>query len=127
MIYKIRPHHGMCFAFFRGKGYNGKFTQNMWTMKEKLNENPEIILFCGADDVCAHCPHNQNGSCAGNGSGPSPSKAKYYDLQVLALCGLSEGTKMRWHDFAEAVRIYILAAGKREAICGDCEWNALCR
>lgn len=127
MIYKIRAHHGMCFAFFRGEGYSGEFTQNMWAMKQKLNENPEIILLCGADDVCACCPNNQDGKCTGNSSGPSPSKAKHYDLQVLAHCGLREGTKIHWNDFAEAVRIHILAAGKREEICEDCEWNELCR
>lgn len=127
MTYRIRAHHGMCFSFFRGKGYSGEFTQNMWAMKEKLKENPEIVLLCGADDVCAHCPNNQDGKCVGNSSGAFPSKAEHYDRQVLTCCGLSEGTKIHWKDFAEAVRTHILAPGKREEICGDCEWNELCR
>lgn len=127
MTYKIRPHHGMCFVFFQGKGYSGAFTENMRKMKEKLDENPEVVLLCQADDVCACCPHNENGKCAGNSSQPSPSKAKYYDHQVLSHCGLREGTKIHWNDFAEAVKIHILSPGKREEICGDCEWNELCR
>lgn len=127
MIYKIRAHHGMCFAFFRGKGYSGAFTQNMWEMKEKLNENPEIVLLLGADDVCACCPNNQNGKCISADSGLSSGKAEAYDRQVLACCGLREGMTMRWKDFAESVRTHILVPGKREKICGDCEWSELCR
>lgn len=127
MIYRIRAHHGMCFAFFRGKGYSGAFTQNMWKMKEKLNENPEIVLLCGADDVCACCPCNQSGKCTDTDSGLPSGQAEHYDRQVLACCGLSEGTKMYWNDFAEAVKTHILVPGKREEICGDCEWSELCR
>ena len=119
MTYRIRAHHGMCFSFFQGKGYSGEFTENMWAMKEKLNENPEIILLCETDDVCAHCPNDQSGLC-------TSSKAEHYDRQVLAYCGLTEGAKMRWNDFAESVRIHILTPGNRKKICGDCEWNELC-
>ena len=36
MLYRIRAHHGMCFSFFKEKGYSGEFTENMWAMKEKL-------------------------------------------------------------------------------------------
>ena len=48
MTCKIRPHHGMCFSFFQGKGYSGAFTENMAAMKERLEENPEVTLLCGA-------------------------------------------------------------------------------
>ena len=27
--YYLRPHHGLCIAFFEGKGYNQKFVENM--------------------------------------------------------------------------------------------------
>lgn len=120
MIYPIRAHHGMCFAFFQGKGYSGKFTENMQTMKEKLEQNPQIILLCGVDEVCAHCPNRQGEQCASG-------KPVLYDRQVLAYCGLAEGTQMPWNDFSEAVRTHILAPGKREEICGGCEWSGLCR
>lgn len=127
MTYRIRPHHGMCFSFFRGKGYSGEFTENMQNLKEKLEENPEVILFCGADDVCARCPNNQAGRCINTDTGLPSDKAETYDLQVLACLGLSEGTQMRWEDFAASVEKNILVPGKREEICGDCQWNALCR
>lgn len=127
MTYKIRPHHGMCFAFFQGKGYSGAFTENMRIIKEKLDKNPEVILLCGADDVCACCPHNRNGECIDIASGESSGKAEKYDRQVLACCGLSEGATIRFQDFAAAVQANILSAGRREDICGDCEWSGLCR
>lgn len=127
MTYRIRPHHGMCFSFFQGKGYSGAFTENMQAMKEKLLENPEVILVCGADDVCACCPNNADGECRNAATGLPSDKAEAYDRQVLACCGLSEGTVIHWNDFAASVQKNILSPGKREEICGSCQWNELCR
>ena len=120
MVYRIRAHHGMCFSFFQGKGYSGEFTENMWTMKYKLEQNPAVILIQEADDVCAHCPNNQEGVCT------SAAKTQTYDEQVLAYCNLAPNTKIKWNDFQKSVNEYILSAGRREQICGDCQWNELC-
>ena len=119
MTCKIRPHHGM--------GYSGAFTENMAAMKERLEENPEVTLLCGADDVCACCPNNQAGRCTDEDTGLPSDKAEAYDRQVLYCCGLPEGTKIRWKDFAASVQQNILSPGKREEICGGCQWNELCR
>lgn len=127
MTYKIRPHHGMCFAFFQGMGYSEAFTENMAKMKEELQKNPEILLTCGADHVCAECPRNRAGACTQLLPGESSGKAESYDRQVLAYCGLREGTRIRWNAFAQSVQDKILTPGKREEICGDCEWSGLCR
>ena len=133
MEYRIRAHHGMCFAFFQGKGYSGAFTENMWKMKERLQQNPEVVLLQETDDVCAKCPNNQNGRCISTAEKevpegvPSPEKAAGYDGQVFACCGLTPGVRMKWKDFEELVRERILEAGIREAICGDCQWNELCK
>lgn len=121
MVYRIRAHHGMCLFFFQGKGYSGGFTENMWRIKERLAQNPEIVLLCATDDVCASCPNNQEGVCA------SLEKVENYDRQVLALCGICENARMRWHDFEALVYRHIIVPGRRECICGDCEWNALCQ
>lgn len=120
MTYRIRAHHGMCFSFFQGKGYSGDFTENMWMMKNKLEQNPEVILVKEADDVCAHCPNNEAGVCT------SAAKTQTYDEQVLAYCHLAPNTKMKWNDFQKSVNEHILSAGIREQICGDCQWNELC-
>ncbi len=121
MGYRIRAHHGMCLSFFRGKGYSGEFNANMWRMKERLAQNPEVTLLCGTDDVCAHCPNRHAGVC------DSFEKVEDYDRKVLSLCALSENICLHWNDFAALVQENIIAAGKRESICGDCEWNELCR
>ncbi len=127
MTCKIRPHHGMCFSFFQGKGYSGAFTENMAAMKERLEENPEVTLLCGADDVCACCPNNQAGRCTDEDTGLPSDKAEAYDRQVLYCCGLPEGTKIRWKDFAASVQQNILSPGKGEETGGGCQWNELCR
>lgn len=121
MAYRIRAHHGMCFSFFQGKGYSGEFINNMQEMKEKLAQNPEVLLLCETDDVCARCPNNQQGICA------SMEKADAYDRQVLTFCRLKPGTRIRWQAFEKLVRENILECGRRETICGDCEWSGLCK
>ena len=120
MTDRIRAHHGMCFSFFQGKGYSGEFTENMWEMKRKLARNPEVILLDRTDDVCAHCPNNQEGVCI------SAGKADEYDRQVLAGCGLTAGCQIRWEDFTRLVEEHILSTGRRAEICGDCQWTKLC-
>ena len=120
MTYRIRAHHGMCFSFFQGKGYSGDFTENMWAMKKKLEQNPEVILLQETDDVCAHCPNNRAGVCT------SAGKAESYDSRVLAFCGLMPGDQIRWNDFDKLVQEHILSVGRREEICGDCQWNEIC-
>lgn len=121
MTYRIRAHHGMCFSFFQGKGYSGEFTENMWAMKRKLEQNPEIILIRETDDVCASCPNNHDNMCA------SSKKVENYDIRVLQRCGLAAGTRIMWNDFARSVQEHILSVGIREQICGDCQWSELCR
>lgn len=121
MIYRIRAHHGMCFSFFEGKGYSGEFTNNMQMIKERLDKNPEVLLLDQVDDVCAGCPNNLEGACA------SLEKVRDYDRQVLERCRLKAGQQIRWKDFEKKVRENILNQGVREEICGDCEWNEICK
>ena len=117
-VYKIRAHHGMCLPFFRGEGYSGAFVENMTRMKKILEENPEICLVAGSDDICAACPNRLTESC--------DEKACRYDRQVLARCGLKPGDRMPYLTFSALVEKAVLRPGKREEICGDCQWSSLC-
>lgn len=121
MIYRIRAHHGMCFSFFEGKGYSGEFTKNMQMIKEQLDRNPEICLLDEVDDVCVGCPNNLKGTCT------SAGKVQDYDRQVLEYCQLVPKMQIRWKDFEKEVRENILDKGRREEICGNCEWNEICK
>ena len=118
-IYRIRAHHGMCLAFFRGHGYSGAFVENMANMKAILEENPDILLLDGPDDICAACPNRLTGVCG--------EKACRYDREVLERCALSPGETLSFRDFSQKVEDAILRPGKREEICGDCQWSSLCQ
>ena len=118
-IYRIRAHHGMCLAFFRGQGYSGAFVENMANMKAILEENPDILLLDGPDDICAACPNRLTGVCG--------EKACRYDREVLERCALSPGDTLSFRDFSQKVEDAILRPGKREEICGDCQWSSLCQ
>lgn len=119
--YKLRPHHGMCMAFFKGKGYSEDFTKHMTKIvAEMKEENPKVRLTVGADEICSHCPHERDGLC---GSGQS---AADYDRGVLEYTGLSEGQVIAAREFLEIVSEKIIFAACREKICGGCMWNLLC-
>lgn len=119
--FQIRPHHGMCLAYFRGSGYSEEFVQNMTDIKEKLEKNPKIQLVDHADRICGSCPNNRENVCV------TAEKVDRYDSAVLAFCGLKSGDELEWKAFEKLVREKILEPGHREAVCGDCEWNTLCK
>ena len=53
---KLRAHHGMCLAFFEGKGYSAGFTAHMARILEYLEqENPTVTVVAEADCICGGC------------------------------------------------------------------------
>ncbi len=120
-VYKIRPHHGLCLCFFQGKGYSSAFVENMTDIQQKLKENPLVCMISRADAICRKCPNNAAGTCT------AEEKVTEYDRQVMLQCGISEGQIMPFLQFEKRIYRNILLPGKREDICGDCQWNALCR
>ena len=118
---KIRPHHGMCLAFFEGKGYSDGFTAHMAQVRRRLlREDPEVCLCPETDEICSRCPNNESGLCSAG------EKVDRYDRSVLKQCGLAPGRRIRWSAFSRLVDERILSPGRRETICGDCQWNGLC-
>ncbi len=117
---KLRAHHGMCLAFFEGKGYSTGFVKHMTQVQQALETNPLVCVVCETDVICEACPNNKDGVCT------DAQKVTSYDLGVLNACGLASGEIMPYHTFQALVYDNILTPGKRERICGDCQWNSLC-
>lgn len=118
--FEIRAHHGMCLAFFRGKGYSPEFVANMTKIKSSIKDNPLVKIVNHTEDICAFCPHNQAGKC------DSFQKVLDYDNKVLQLCGLKSGDIIPFSEFENLVKEKILAPGNREKICGNCQWTDIC-
>ena len=119
-VYRIRAHHGMCLAYFRGEGYSEEFTEHMYRIKEALESNPEVVIINETDDICGHCPNNLSGICT------SMDKVENYDNKVLGLCGIEAGAALEWKVFEGLVKERVLDAGKRCEVCGGCQWEHLC-
>ena len=100
----LRPHHGMCLAYFEGKGYSDGFTVNMQKMLEFFEKGADIELTVSGDEICKECPN----------------------LKELEACGLSEKAQMRFQEFVENVQKNVIESGKRVEICGNCQWNEIC-
>lgn len=117
----LRPHHGMCLAYFQGKGYSGPFTANLSEMKRMLEAGAAVRPTCGADCICGPCPNLQEGTCR------TAEQVEHYDRMVLEYCGLREEQVLPYSAFASLVTEQILRSGHRSTICGDCQWNDLCQ
>lgn len=119
---KLRAHHGMCLAFFEGKGYSAGFTAHMARILEYLEqENPTVTVVAEADCICGGCPNLTDGRCR------KAALVEHYDKAVLALCGMGERSSLPWREFAARVAEYILSQGKRRDICGGCQWSSICK
>ena len=116
----LRPHHGMCLAYFKGMGYSDGFSAHMQEMLDIFQKGAKIQLHADTDEICSACPNNEKGCCS------SFSLVEAYDNAVLELCGLENGQIMEFDDFTELVQKEILASGKRKEICGNCQWNSIC-
>ena len=121
-IFLFHPHHGLCLRFFAGRGYSPEFTKAMAEIQTHLTSQPKqkLCLTCGADVICAACPHNSNGVCE------SIQKVSQYDQAVLMLCSLEENACLSWSEFSSLVKERILAAGKFSDVCNSCEWFSIC-
>lgn len=127
MCIPLRPHHGMCLAYFEGKGYSEGFTAHMQKVLElltgKISESeklPEVRLVTHTDEICRACPNNENGVCR------EAARVLGFDRGVLELCGFKDGQILEFGEFARLVQEKILSAGKRGEICGGCQWETIC-
>lgn len=118
--FSLRAHHGLCLAFFRGKGYSSEFVENMTNIKTALCSDPLVKIVTETEDICCCCPNNINEKCK------SFQQVLRYDNDVLHACGLHSGTVLPYSAFEKLVHEKILDPGLREKICGDCQWSSLC-
>lgn len=119
-IYQIRPHHGMCVAFFRGNGYSPEFTAHMKEMIEIFRNDPKLQLVLHTDEICTACPNNEHGECLTN------EKVLRYDNGILDACNLKENMVIGAREFFRIVEQDVIQTGLRKKICGDCAWNYIC-
>lgn len=118
---RLRPHHALCTAFYTGRGYSAAFNENMDRILSLCRAGAVVHLTHGPDDICAACPNMREGLCT------SQEKVCRYDAAVQQLCGWRTGEEMPWKAFCTRTEEAILSPGLRETVCGDCEWNDLCR
>lgn len=116
----LRPHHGMCLAFFIGKGYSEGFSAHMEKMLKEFQKNIPVRLVVHTDEICSACPNNEKSVCN------STEKVEAYDRKVLEICGISEGAELDFLEFAGIIQEKIINTGLRDRICGDCQWNEIC-
>lgn len=116
----LRAHHGLCLAFFEGKGYDDVFASHMGEILQQMQANPPLQILSEKDIICEKCPNLGKEGCN------TFHQVQEYDHKVLSYCGLQENTLTDWKTFSALISEKILTKGKRSLICGDCEWNDIC-
>ena len=116
----LRPHHGMCLAYFEGRGYSRGFSVHMGKTLELLEKDAYVKLTVGGDEICSACPNLKGKICV------TADQVAEYDRKVLLLCGLQENEILSFAEFTEKVEKLILQTGKRKDICGNCQWDGIC-
>ncbi len=94
----LRPHHGMCLAYFQGEGYSEAFSHHMEQVKPLLEAGQLVRLSLQADVICAACPNRRGMECT------AQEKVLAYDRAVLARCALTEGDVLPFPAFSDLVR-----------------------
>lgn len=117
---KLRAHHGLCIAFFEGKGYDNNFVENMKNIIITLNQNPNVTIVTDEDIACVACPNNKNGIC------DCIEKVDKYDKMVLKLCNIHNNLTLPWDEYRMMIQEKIIKAGKLSTVCGDCQWSYIC-
>lgn len=116
---KLRPHHLLCIQKYTGHGYSEDFTAHMNGLVMNLKAHPEtpVNVVFGCDDLCSHCPNNDNGRCI------SLEKVSAMDAAVRELVKADSGT---WEALSQAAET-IFHGRDFEKICGNCCWLDLCK
>lgn len=125
----VRPHHGMCLAYFIGKGYSEGFSAYMEKMLHILEQDVSIRLVVSLDEICSACPNRQvtvEASGVEKEICEAQEKVYRYDHGVLDACGLAEGEELNFLEFTRKVQEKVIDTGLRAKICGDCQWNNIC-
>jgi len=117
---KLRAHHGLCIAFFEGKGYDDNFVKNMRDVIVTFTQNPNVTIVAAEDIVCVACPNNNNGIC------DCSEKVDRYDKAVLRLCDMRSNSILSWEAYKALVKRKIIETGKLSTVCGDCQWAYIC-
>ena len=84
----LRPHHGMCLAYFKGEGYSDGFSAHMKEVLDELQKGMDVKLYVGTDEICSACPNNREGQCT------DLTLVEKYDNAVLEACGLADGEQL---------------------------------
>lgn len=117
----LRPHHALCLHFFEGRGYSDGFVENMTKIKALLEESdPELMLVCECDEICAGCPHSSCGCCE------CDEKVSRYDSAVLRLLSLRDREVLRYSRLSSAAYDRIISPGRLGEVCSGCQWESLC-
>ena len=120
MLFNLRPHHLLCNLCFQGKGYNEEFTANFNMIHQALkNQQHQIKITQGIDDICAKCPKKQGLCCEDEVMVTELDQAYLKTLQlhyneIISIAIVKNNIKT------------LLSLARFRTICAPCSWYSTC-
>lgn len=119
MRIKLRPHHILCSFCFAGNGYSDEFINNLTrivnTLESSKNDEIEIEIIQGTDDICAHCPNCHDQKCT------TKDKVNLLDKFHTKVLGINFGDILTWNKCKQMITSKITLSILRN-ICNSCSW-----
>lgn len=127
MILTFRPHHLLCIQGFIGYGYSPDFVRYLTHICTILKEDPDtkVRITDSVDDICCHCPYNNNGVCTKYSS--AMADIKNMDTMVLRMLNIEIDVIYKFSDLKKRIDSTIRYRETADQICGNCQWHEVCR
>lgn len=121
-VLALRPHHGLCLLLFCADGHSVRYANKMRQLIGRIErgEVTHIRLISTLDEICGHCPHNQNGVCQ------KEEEVFPSDVGILEHCGLQFGDVVAWTELRRKLRACVVEAGVLGQVCRGCMYLVRC-
>ncbi|GGA47201.1 DUF1284 domain-containing protein [Paenibacillus physcomitrellae] len=118
MEIRLRGHHLLCLAGYRGMGYSPDFTRNMTALYERLRNSPSslVTLVEGPDDLCRCYPEDKPNHCR---------EGRVYDRDqaVLTRLGFTPGARIAWQEVMQRMQLSVTPEDIPQ-LCTSCPWRS---
>jgi len=126
-MHKLRGHHLICLHFFRGRGYNEEFIENIKRILKNISkvEGPDdvsdLLPALKGEAFSKCCPYNI-GVC--NYSPDSEKEVRELDSFKLKLLKFEVHDVVDWDNLKQ--KLPFIVEEWRNKACKDCDWRNAC-
>jgi hypothetical protein len=119
---KLRGHHLVCLHFYHGDGISEQYQANLKQKIKQVQQDDQVTVADGADDICLACPHLINSLC--QGCAREEEAILTADRLARELLNCKVGSQLGWNDIKQ--RLKSAPPDWFKTFCRDCAWAGYC-